>query len=90
MAPNLIANHRLPGLDTLRAVAIAVVMVFHLQGLLPDLFDPIGRFGWMGVDLFFVLSGYLIGSQLLMPVRDGRRVFLLEFYRNRGYRILTV
>ena len=90
MAPNLIANHRLPGLDTLRAVAIAVVMVFHLQGLLPDLFDPIGRFGWMGVDLFFVLSGYLIGSQLLKPVRDGRGVFLLEFYRNRAYRILPV
>ena len=90
MAPNLIANHRLPGLDTLRAVAIAVVMVFHLQGLLPDLFDPIGRFGWMGVDLFFVLSGYLIGCQLLKPVRDGRGVFLLEFYRNRAYRILPV
>ena len=90
MAPNLIANHRLPGLDTLRAVAITVVMVFHLQGLLPDLFDPIGRFGWMGVDLFFVLSGYLIGCQLLKPVRDGRGVFLLEFYRNRAYRILPV
>jgi peptidoglycan/LPS O-acetylase OafA/YrhL len=90
MAPNLIANHRLPGLDTLRAVAIAVVMVFHLQGLLPDLFDPIGRFGWMGVDLFFVLSGYLIGCQLLKLVRDGRGVFLLEFYRNRAYRILPV
>jgi peptidoglycan/LPS O-acetylase OafA/YrhL len=82
--------NRLPGLDTLRSLAIAVVMVFHLQGLLPDAFQPIARFGWMGVDLFFVLSGYLIGSQLLKPVRDGRRISLLGFYRKRAYRILPV
>jgi peptidoglycan/LPS O-acetylase OafA/YrhL len=82
--------NRLPGLDTLRALAIAVVMVFHLHGLLPDAFGPIGRFGWMGVDLFFVLSGYLIGSQLLKPVRDGRGISLLDFYRKRAYRILPV
>ena len=61
MTANLVENKRLPGLDTLRALAIAVVMVFHLQDLLPDAFGPVGRFGWMGVDLFFVLSGYLIG-----------------------------
>jgi peptidoglycan/LPS O-acetylase OafA/YrhL len=90
MTANLTANNRLPGLDTLRALAIAVVMVFHLQGLLPDIFDPIARFGWMGVDLFFVLSGYLIGSQLLKPVRDGQGVSLLDFYRKRAYRILPV
>jgi peptidoglycan/LPS O-acetylase OafA/YrhL len=90
MTANLSAKNRFPGLDTLRAVAIAVVMVFHLDGLLPGAFDPIARFGWMGVDLFFVLSGYLIGSQLLKPVRDGRGVSLLDFYRKRAYRILPV
>jgi len=96
MTANLASNHRLPGpnrlpgLDTLRALAIAVVMVFHLQRLLPDIFGPIGRFGWMGVDLFFVLSGYLIGSQLLKPVRDGRSISFLDFYRKRAYRILPV
>jgi peptidoglycan/LPS O-acetylase OafA/YrhL len=90
MTANLVENKRLPGLDTLRALAIAVVMVFHLQDLLPDAFGPVGRFGWMGVDLFFVLSGYLIGSQLLKPVRDGRGVSLLDFYRKRAYRILPV
>jgi peptidoglycan/LPS O-acetylase OafA/YrhL len=42
----------------------------------------------MGVDLFFVLSGYLIGLQLLRQVRDGRGVGLKEFYRRRAYRIL--
>ncbi len=58
---------RLHGLDTLRALAIVVVMLYHLniQGLLPSLMDPIARIGWVGVDLFFVLSGFLIGSQLL-------------------------
>jgi peptidoglycan/LPS O-acetylase OafA/YrhL len=90
LTPNLFSNNRLPGLDTLRALAIAVVMVFHLQWLLPDAFGPTGRFGWMGVDLFFVLSGYLIGSQLLKPVRDGRGISLLDFYRKRAYRILPV
>ena len=87
---NFSSNNRLPGLDTLRALAIAVVMAFHLDGLLPDIFGPIERFGWMGVDLFFVLSGYLIGSQLLKPVHDGRGVSLLDFYRERAYRILPV
>jgi peptidoglycan/LPS O-acetylase OafA/YrhL len=82
--------NRLPGLDTLRALAILVVMVFHLQRLLPDIFHPIARYGWMGVDLFFVLSGYLIGSQLLKPVRDGKHLSLLDFYRKRAYRILPV
>jgi peptidoglycan/LPS O-acetylase OafA/YrhL len=90
LTANLSAKNRLPGLDTLRALAIAVVMVFHLQGLLPDIFGPVARFGWMGVDLFFVLSGYLIGSQLLKPMHDGRGISLLDFYRKRAYRILPV
>ena len=89
-AANIIAGTRLPGLDTLRALAIAVVMVFHLNGVLPDALGPVARYGWMGVDLFFVLSGYLIGSQLLKPVHDGRGVSLRDFYRNRAYRILPV
>jgi peptidoglycan/LPS O-acetylase OafA/YrhL len=90
MTTKSVSRGRLAGLDTLRALAIVVVMVFHLQGYLPAGFAPVGRFGWMGVDLFFVLSGYLIGSQLLKPVRDGRGVSLLGFYRKRAYRILPV
>jgi peptidoglycan/LPS O-acetylase OafA/YrhL len=79
---------RLNGLDTLRAIAIAGVMLFHLRGVLPESFGVVGQFGWMGVDLFFVLSGYLIGSQLLKPYSRGERPSLRQFYRRRVYRIL--
>jgi peptidoglycan/LPS O-acetylase OafA/YrhL len=76
------------GLDTLRAVAILSVMTFHLNWRLPPGFAVAGKIGWTGVDLFFVLSGYLIGSQIFRGVKQGRRVDLLGFYRNRAYRIL--
>jgi peptidoglycan/LPS O-acetylase OafA/YrhL len=79
---------RLPGLDTLRAIAIVAVILFHLGWLLPESFGPVSRFGWMGVDLFFVLSGYLIGSQLLKPYLAGEKPSLADFYRRRIYRIL--
>jgi peptidoglycan/LPS O-acetylase OafA/YrhL len=79
---------RLHGLDTLRAVAIVAVMIFHLESFLPSALARIGDLGWMGVDLFFVLSGFLIGSQLLKPFADGQRLRLRDFYIRRAYRIL--
>jgi peptidoglycan/LPS O-acetylase OafA/YrhL len=79
---------RLHGLDTLRALAIVLVMIFHLQSVLPERLLPIANVGWIGVDLFFVLSGFLIGSQLLKPYLEGGRPRLGEFYRRRAYRIL--
>ena len=81
-------KNRLNGLDTLRALAIALVMLYHLNGRLPESLAWGRRIGWMGVDLFFALSGYLIGSQLLRPVHAGEPVSLRDFYRKRAYRIL--
>jgi peptidoglycan/LPS O-acetylase OafA/YrhL len=78
----------LPGLDTLRALAILAVMMFHLESFLPERFGVVGDYGWMGVDLFFVLSGYLIGTQLLKPYRTGGTLSLADFYRRRAWRIL--
>ncbi|MFK2904424.1 acyltransferase [Dyella ginsengisoli] len=81
---------RLPGLDTLRAAAIVWVMLFHswvVGGLGPH-FDWLSRYGWVGVDIFFVLSGFLIGSQVLAPLARGERLDLIDFYRRRAYRIL--
>ena len=83
---------RVHGLDTLRSLAIVGVifyhiLVFHGPECLPTPLLPLITAGWMGVDLFFVLSGYLIGSQLLKPYLRAKRPSLLEFYRNRLYRI---
>ena len=63
-------GERISGLDGLRAVAIALVVAFHLH-------LPLTHGGWFGVDIFFVVSGYLITRQLLDP--DCRwRVFMLR------------
>ena len=79
---------REPGLDTLRASAIIAVMSFHMIGVLPESWSVVSQFGWMGVDLFFVLSGYLIGSQLLAPYARGLQPSIAQFYRRRFFRIL--
>jgi peptidoglycan/LPS O-acetylase OafA/YrhL len=80
------------GLDTLRSVAILAVIGYHLLAFhgdtVPDWALPFVRMGWMGVDLFFVLSGYLIASQLLRKYSAGGRPGLWEFYRNRLYRVM--
>jgi len=82
--------HRLPGLDLLRAVAILSVLCTHswLAGGMGDGFGWITTYGWMGVDLFFVLSGYLIGRQLLARFQRDGQLNLKAFYRQRAYRIL--
>ncbi len=82
-------NLRHSGLDTLRALAIVAVMFFHrFWQVVPDSAQPAAHQGWMGVDLFFVLSGYLIGSQLLRPAAQGHTPQLWQFYRKRLFRVL--
>ncbi|QJD69182.1 acyltransferase [Xanthomonas campestris pv. badrii] len=81
---------RYPALDLLRGIAIVWVMLFHsfvVGGLGPD-WAWLSRYGWMGVDLFFVLSGFLIGSQVLMPLARGQRLDFKGFYLRRAFRIL--
>ena len=78
---------RQSGLDLLRAVAIVWVMLYHasIMGLGSPL-PTVAAYGWMGVDLFFVLSGYLIGTQWLKDVNhDGA---FQRFYARRIFRIL--
>lgn len=81
---------RLPGLDLLRAIAVAWTMLFHsfLVGGLGEDWAWLSRYGWLGVDLFFVLSGYLIGSQVLAPLARGDRLDFGDFYLRRAFRIL--
>ncbi len=72
---------RIPELDALRGLAAMAIVAFHL--------NPIALFpGWTGVDLFFVLSGYLITGIIL---RHGQtRGFLATFYMRRGLRIWPI
>lgn len=84
------ASERLPGLDLLRALAIVWVMLFHtyLIGGLGPHWGWLERFGWMGVDLFFALSGFLIGRQVLAPLAREERLDFGDFYLRRALRIL--
>jgi peptidoglycan/LPS O-acetylase OafA/YrhL len=81
---------RIYGLDHLRAYAIASVFglhcanQFHFGTWLPHF----AKFGWSGVDLFFVLSGYLIGGQLLRQVASGQGISIRDFYLQRFLRII--
>ncbi|MET0332321.1 MAG: acyltransferase, partial [Dyella sp.] len=67
-------------------------MFFHsfvVGGLGPH-FEWLSRYGWMGVDIFFVLSGYLIGTQVLRPLQRGEPLAWGAFYARRAWRILPV
>jgi peptidoglycan/LPS O-acetylase OafA/YrhL len=70
-----------PGLDGLRAIAVAAVFLYHSRiDWLPG--------GFLGVDLFFVLSGYLITSLLLVEWEAGNRIDLRRFWMRRARRLL--
>src|SRR3954468_16851797 len=68
-----------PALDGLRGVAVAAVLLFHGDHL---------SGGFLGVDAFFVLSGFLITSLLLAEARDTRSIALGAFWGRRARRLL--
>ncbi|MBD2760235.1 acyltransferase [Yimella sp. cx-573] len=70
-----------PALDGLRGVAVAAVVIYHVS---PSLL----RGGWLGVDLFFVLSGFLITSLLLTEYNRWGRISLAGFWASRARRLL--
>jgi peptidoglycan/LPS O-acetylase OafA/YrhL len=84
------AQGRLFGLDHLRALAITLVFLFHYGRLFPhpDWVFDISKFGWTGVDLFFVLSGYLISSQLFSSIARRASFSYRTFFIKRFFRII--
>lgn len=83
------AAAHLPGLDLLRAIAILLVFAYHASVFFahPAELRSWAAFGWTGVDLFFVLSGFLITSQLL-EVQARGPINLTGYFLKRGFRIL--
>jgi len=72
----------IPALDGLRAIAILAVMSFHYAT------RPFVPGGSLGVDLFFVLSGFLITTLLLQEWASSGTISLTRFYLRRGLRLL--
>lgn len=81
---------RLPGLDLIRAAAILLVIIHHLRWLpgAPVALKWFGLRAYIGVDLFFVLSGWLIGGQLFRELARTGEVDLRRFWAKRWLRTL--
>ena len=75
-----------PGLDGLRAIAVAAVFLYHARPHADG--NPWLPGGFLGVDLFFVLSGYLITSLLLVEWDARNRIDLRRFWMRRARRLL--
>jgi peptidoglycan/LPS O-acetylase OafA/YrhL len=77
------------GLDHLRALAITLVFFYHYRFFQhPAWMEGFSHFGWCGVDLFFVLSGFLISNQLFAEWQKTNHISLRIFYLKRFFRIL--
>jgi peptidoglycan/LPS O-acetylase OafA/YrhL len=86
------ATEKLHGLDHLRTLAIAWVFFFHYPNVIdmPDWAWDVKDFGWVGVDLFFVLSGFLIAKQLFTELLTFHKISIKRFFIKRFFRIIPV
>src|SRR5688572_8009182 len=75
-------NTRLNSVDLLRGIAVLLVICRHW-----NIAEPITRAGWMGVDLFFVISGFLISGLLFSELEKGGKPDLWRFFVRRGFKI---
>lgn len=75
----LSSQNRQVNIDFFRGCAVLAVVLFHFNGLLP--------YGNLGVDLFFVISGYLVGGALMRDFLLGREIRFFGFILRRGFKI---
>jgi peptidoglycan/LPS O-acetylase OafA/YrhL len=85
---------QIPFLDGLRSMAVLLVICGHMSAKFAEYYGqnsfsklPFVANGWMGVDLFFVLSGFFIGGQLWKELRESRSINVGRFIFRRGLRI---
>ena len=90
ISPSNTSSARVPELDGIRGIAILLVLATHFgyPAAGPGLFRNMLSLGWVGVDLFFVLSGFLITGILLAT--KGRANYFQRFYLRRLFRILPI
>ena len=75
----LSSSNRTSSVDIWRGVAIISVVLFHFNETLP--------YGFLGVDLFFVISGLLVGGILTKPFLNGDKIEIFNFFLRRGFKI---
>jgi peptidoglycan/LPS O-acetylase OafA/YrhL len=78
------------GLDILRAIAILMVFIEHLDWGILNIYKPNSIFGILGVELFFVLSGFLIGGIVFKLDLETSKPSFKKFYFNRWFRTLPL
>lgn len=79
MIPVLNQSNRNPTVDTFRGIAILLVVLYH--------FNYTVYMGSLGVDLFFVISGFLVGGLLVKDFRKGETIHFRQFFLKRGFKI---
>jgi peptidoglycan/LPS O-acetylase OafA/YrhL len=83
--PKFDAARYFPSLDGMRAFCVLLVMFNHVHAVVPKWIV-----GWLGVDVFFVLSGFLITTLLIREKARSGRISLKAFYTRRFFRIVPV
>lgn len=74
-----LAKNHIPEIQGLRGVAVLLVVLFHSSEVLPG--------GFIGVDLFFVISGFVITKLLIREIESGQPKIVLRFFLGRFYRL---